>query len=62
MNAYPRLSDKAYEDQSQHYVEVVDMMAEEVAAMWSYYDGKRLNDSQVQELRQAINQVLAPLR
>lgn len=55
MNAYPRLSEKAYKNEYEgdgqiHTEEVVDMIAEYAADMWRYYKGKSLNEEEIKNL------------
>jgi hypothetical protein len=57
MNAYPRLSEKAYADEAVHRKEVVEMIADTAADMWRYYRSKRLTDKQQEELQKAIEEV-----
>jgi len=57
-NAYPRLSDEAYEDKDIHRREVMENIVEEVAFMWRYYMSERLTEEEKAKLAAAIEAAL----
>lgn len=58
MNAYPRLSDKAYADDKLHHREVVEMIADEAVEMWRYYKSKRLTAQQQEQLKKVLGELM----
>jgi hypothetical protein len=58
MNAYPRLSERAYEDKEIHHEEVVAMIADVGADMWRYYKSKRLTEEQQEQLKKTLAELM----